>query len=183
MARVGLKVDAYDVEPPGVSENVSFLSASGQRDLWHHVGDLSEFAQRVDGRSDYVLFLCWPPGWGSEMASQALTDFEKFGGDRLIFIGEPKGGKTGDDAFFDALSAGWKLESQDERFVSWWNLNDVARNLLEALRDRVTVNRTERDDLEDQEIESSLREIGFIGHVYTSYFYILPRTLARGVPY
>lgn len=52
------------------------------------------------------------------MASEALAEFERTGGQRLVFIGKPKGGKTGDDAFFDALSAGWQLESQDTEYVS-----------------------------------------------------------------
>jgi hypothetical protein len=47
-----------------------------------------------------------------------------------VYIREPKGGKTGDDAFFDALAAHWKLESADSRFVSWWNLADVAQGLV-----------------------------------------------------
>jgi hypothetical protein len=61
------------------------------------------------------------------MASQALAEFVKTGGNRLIFIGEPKGGKTGDDVFFDALSTDWTLDSSDENYVSWWNLNDIAQ--------------------------------------------------------
>lgn len=126
----GLMVDAYDVEPPGKSENMSFLPAAGQEDVWHHVGDLREFASRASGRSDHVLFLCWPPGWGNTMASQALIEFERAGGNRLIFIGEPRGGKTGDDAFFDALSARWELNSQDAQHVSWWNLADTAQALV-----------------------------------------------------
>ena len=31
------------------------------------------------------------------------------------------------DAFFDALDDGWELASEDERFVAWWNLGDVAQ--------------------------------------------------------
>jgi hypothetical protein len=74
-----------------------------------------------------VLFLCWPPGWGNAMVADALAAFEKSGGERLIFMGHPKGGMTGNDAFFDALSAGWALASEDARYVSWWNLADVAQ--------------------------------------------------------
>lgn len=127
LTRAGLVVDAYDSEPPNRAENASFLRASGQMDVWYRVGDLDEFAARASAGSDEVLFLCWPPGWGNTMASEALAEFEQAGGRRLIFIGEPKGGKTGDDAFFDALSATWDLESQDTRFVSWWDLQDVAQ--------------------------------------------------------
>jgi hypothetical protein len=127
LASVGLSVEAYDFEPPGTTENVSFPSAAGQADVWHEVGGLDEFSKRVSGRSDHVFFLCWPPGWGNTMASQALAEFEKSGGERLIFMGEPQGGKTGDDAFFEALSERWTLESQDAQYVSWWNLADVAQ--------------------------------------------------------
>ncbi|WP_024799311.1 hypothetical protein [Nocardia sp. BMG51109] len=127
LTTAGLTVDAYDSEPPDTTENVSFPGASGQRDVWHNVGGLGAFTERIRDRSDHVLFLCWPPGWGNEMASTALDEFSRAGGDRLLFIGEPKGGKTGDDAFFDALTSAWKLESEDSQYVSWWNLADVAQ--------------------------------------------------------
>ncbi|MEV0463617.1 hypothetical protein AB0I30_13795 [Nocardia tengchongensis] len=41
------------------------------------------------------------------MASEALGEFDRVGGNQLVFIGEPKGGKTGDDVFFDALEDRW----------------------------------------------------------------------------
>jgi hypothetical protein len=125
LSGAGLAVDAYELEPPDVVENVSFPHVTGQVDVWHSVSGLAELGT-VDW-SDSVLFLCWPPGWGNTMASDALASFEAAGGDRLVYVGEPKGGKTGDDAFFDALSARWTLESTDSRFVSWWNLADVAQ--------------------------------------------------------
>ncbi|WP_280383081.1 hypothetical protein [Nocardia wallacei] len=106
--------------------NASFAEAAGQEDVWHDVGDLDDFASRSVGSGD-MLFLCWPPGWGNAMASEALAAFEAAGGDRMVYIGEPKGGKTGDDAFFDALAARWVLESEDAQFVSWWNLADRAQ--------------------------------------------------------
>lgn len=127
MARAGISVNAYDFEPPDATENVSFPRAGKQMDVWHHIGDLDEFEKNVAGQSDYVLFLCWPPGWGNTMASEALASFEKSGGERLIFMGQPKGGMTADEAFFDALSAGWELASEDAQYVSWWNLADVAQ--------------------------------------------------------
>jgi protein-L-isoaspartate O-methyltransferase len=127
LTRFGVTVEAYDVEPPDISQNASFAQTAGQRNVWHHVGDLGEFSKRSADHSDHVLFLGWPPGWGNTMASEALATFERAGGERVIFIGEPKGGQTGDDAFFDALSARWELASQDARFVSWWNLKDVAQ--------------------------------------------------------
>ncbi len=128
LSAAGLKVDAYDSEPPDRTENVSFLKATGQSDVWYPVGNLDEYrARSFRGSDDDVLFLCWPPGWGITMASDALAAFEAAGGTRLIYVGEPKGGKTGDDAFFDALNAGWELTSEDPQFVSWWNLGDRAQ--------------------------------------------------------
>jgi hypothetical protein len=120
LARNGTVVEAYDSEPPDRLENVSFPRAGEQADVWHPVGDLGELRWNAVDRSDRVLFLCWPPGWDDTMASEVLAAFEKAGGTRLIFIGQRRGGMTGDDAFFDALSAGWALESEDARFVSWW---------------------------------------------------------------
>ncbi|WP_330233973.1 hypothetical protein OHA40_16870 [Nocardia sp. NBC_00508] len=125
LADVDVAVRAFDSEPPDKVANASFPAAEGQRDAWYPVGGLDEFEAELNG--DSVLFLCWPPGWGDPMASKALELFETRRGRRLIYVGEPKGGKTGDDAFFDQLSNRWTLESQDTQFVSWWNLADVAQ--------------------------------------------------------
>ncbi|GAA3222712.1 hypothetical protein [Actinocorallia longicatena] len=131
IARQGLSIEAYDSDPPDSARSISFPGAAGQVDVWHPVGDLDGFAARAMP-ADYALFLCWPPGWGDSMAFDALTSFEAAGGERLIYIGERKGGKTGNDAFFDALSARWKLESVDRDFVSWWTEEDVAEGWVRA---------------------------------------------------
>lgn len=127
VARNGTSVDAYDAEPPDKTDNVSFPYANGQPGVWHPVGDLNGFSARIADGPDAVLFLCWPPGWGNTMAADALDAFDRSGGSRLVYVGEPKGGKTANDAFFDQLSAQWKLESTDHEFVSWWNLADTAQ--------------------------------------------------------
>ncbi|WP_280460141.1 hypothetical protein [Nocardia carnea] len=125
LADQGSTVRAFDSEPPDSIANPSFPGASGQLDVWYPVEGLQEFDSALDG--DSVLFLCWPPGWGNPMASEGLKLFESRGGRRLIYVGEPKGGKTGDDAFFDRLSDAWVIESEDAQYVSWWNLDDVAQ--------------------------------------------------------
>ena len=129
LAHSGLTVEAYDSEPPDKTQNPSFPGVIGQADVWHPVGNLTEFATRARP-ADYTLFLCWPPGWGDTMSSEALTLFEDAGGERLVYIGEPKGRKTGNDAFFDALSSRWKLESVDPHFVSWWTEADIAQGWI-----------------------------------------------------
>ncbi|MFC0528197.1 hypothetical protein [Phytohabitans kaempferiae] len=126
----GLRVDAYDVEPPDRADNESFPRVVGQTDVWHHVGNADEANIRMQNSADSVLFLCWPPGWDNPMASEALTSFERAGGAHLIYVGEPRGGKTANNTFFDALDNRWQLESVDEQFVSWWNLADTAQGWI-----------------------------------------------------
>jgi hypothetical protein len=125
LSMAGLTVEAYELEPPDKVENISFPQSAGQTDVWYPVTAVDGLG--FDGRADHVLFLCWPPGWGNTMASDVLASFESSGGEQLIYIGEPKGGKTGDDAFFDALAAHWELKSADPNFVSWWNMGDDAQ--------------------------------------------------------
>ncbi|WP_063039763.1 hypothetical protein [Nocardia pseudovaccinii] len=132
LTQAGVGVGAYDSAPPDKTENVSFLGAAGQSDVWHGVGDLDEFVARPSHGWDDVLLLCWPPGWGDTMASDALAAFEAAGGERLVYIGESKGGKTADAAFFDGLAARWELKSEDAQFVSWWNLADRAQGWVRA---------------------------------------------------
>lgn len=125
LSHAGHQVRAYELEPPDTIDNASFPRTAGQTDVWFPVAGLDRLS--MADLSDSALLLCWPPGWGSSMASDALAAYEAAGGNQVIYIGEPKGGKTGNDAFFDALSERWKLESTDPDFVSWWNLADVAQ--------------------------------------------------------
>jgi hypothetical protein len=46
LARAGLAVEAYDSEPPDKTQNMSFPGATGQADVWHPVGDMTEFESR-----------------------------------------------------------------------------------------------------------------------------------------
>lgn len=52
-----------------------------------------------------TLFLCFPPK-SSPLASRALALYK---GTTLAYIGEPRGGTTADDAFFDALEQDYIL--------------------------------------------------------------------------
>ncbi|MFC9892916.1 hypothetical protein ACFVMC_04400 [Nocardia sp. NPDC127579] len=123
LAHAGVDVSAFDSHPPGTG-NTSFSEAL-IRDEWFPVRDLARFA--AEPAAEAVLFMCWPPGWGDAMASNALRTFEAAGGKHLVYIGEPRGGRTGDDAFFDRLDTAWTLESVDTQHVTWWNLADIAQ--------------------------------------------------------
>lgn len=60
----------------------------------------------IDATNKYidrnVLMTIWPPM--SSMVSDALKIFK---GNKLIYIGEPEGGCTGDESFFDILEKYW----------------------------------------------------------------------------
>ncbi|MFE3957940.1 hypothetical protein ACFXPS_27645 [Nocardia sp. NPDC059091] len=128
LAHAGLTVRAYDTDPPNTTENPSFPPSPGQRSLWHPVGPATPDAAATAGRDHHTLLLCWPPGWGNHMASTALADFTTAGGTHLIYLGEPRGGRTADTAFFDTLASTWHLDSEDSHYVSWWNLTDTAQS-------------------------------------------------------
>lgn len=128
LADRGVSIRAFDSEPPDTTTNAAFPGAVGQRDVWFPVAGSDQFEAELDGES--VLLMCWPPGWGDAMASSALELFEQRGGRRLIFMGEPRGGKTGDEAFFERLSQNWVTKTQDTQYVSWWNLSDVAQGWI-----------------------------------------------------
>lgn len=128
----GIKVDAYDIEPPDQAENISFPQVAGQATTWHPVGRFGEFEMGADP-SDQVLFLCWSPGWGDTAASETLARFEEAGGRCLIFVGQARGRMTDDDAFFDALADQWEMVDEDSDHVAWWNLADVAQGWARRL--------------------------------------------------
>ncbi|MVU76140.1 hypothetical protein GPX89_02655 [Nocardia sp. ET3-3] len=128
LTRAGRTVHAFDSEPPGICPNPSFPTFPGQRTLWHPVSPNTTHAAYNAGRHAHTLLLCWPPGWGDHMACTTLTAFTRAGGTHLLYIGEPRGGKTADTAFFDTLDSTWHLESEDPHYVSWWNLTDTAQS-------------------------------------------------------
>ncbi|MFD3510876.1 hypothetical protein [Nocardia sp. NPDC058666] len=125
LADRGCRVRAFDSEPPNETVNPSFPVVSGQKAIWHQVEGLEAYA--TADKADAVLLLCWPPGWGDSMASDALAGFEQDGGTRLVFVGEPQGGKTGDDAFFARLAERWELVAEDADYVAWFRNCDVAQ--------------------------------------------------------
>ncbi|MET8878164.1 hypothetical protein [Nocardia sp. NPDC004604] len=128
LAESGVPITAYDTHPPDRANNTSFPSAAGQPHIWHPIQELRDAdAYRDIADAADVLLLCWPPGWANPMASGALDAYQRVGGDLLIYIGEPPGGRTADAAFFHALEANWELVDQDPDYVAWWNLADSAQ--------------------------------------------------------
>jgi hypothetical protein len=70
-----------------------------------------------------TLFLSWPPH-GQDVGARILLAYK---GNRLIYIGDGRGGGTGDDQMHQILETQW-TELDSRQPVLWW-----------GQRDRVTV--------------------------------------------
>jgi hypothetical protein len=123
---VGAKILAVDAKPPLEGKNFWHRPKTGPLQqptvLRHFVdvvrGDVATF----DVPPEQTLMLCWPP-FDNGMASQALA---RYSGSRVIYIGEGKGGCTGDDDFHTALAEQWKLDTCYE-IPQWEGLHDDVR--------------------------------------------------------
>lgn len=69
---------------------------------WSPVGDGNTRVARE--HPEKALMLIWPP-YGSPMAATAL---DSYAGDLVFYAGEDYEGCTGDNAFHEALAAGWE---------------------------------------------------------------------------
>lgn len=95
----GVNVIAYDLHPPGAGDNHWYANVEPFFDV--RVGGvkvLREHAERT-------LFLSWPP-YRDPFARQALSEYERAGGSRLIYVGEELGGCCANDKFFGAVDLG-----------------------------------------------------------------------------
>ncbi len=97
LRRRGVDCVAYDLAPPDRMPNPNRFRAL----TWTHVepGDVDTLA----AHSDRALLLCWP----SYRASFAARALGAYSGTTLVYIGEPAGGHTADDAFFARLDREW----------------------------------------------------------------------------
>lgn len=65
-----------------------------------------------------ILLIIWPP-----MTNMATEAVKRFNGNKIIYIGEKKGGCTGNSSFFDLLQKEWKLVSNID-IPNWYTTND-----------------------------------------------------------
>lgn len=110
----GLDVLAYDIAPPGDSENTWYADVSAWCDVQR--GDVTTLA----AHTDRALLLSWPP-YGDPFAKEALDEWERAGGTRLIYIGETYGGCCADDDFFAAVGQHY----DDECCEGAWKMVDT----------------------------------------------------------
>jgi hypothetical protein len=125
LSQLGVDILAYDDTPPDKEPNAYFYSHGQLRSkridqlahTWYPVKKRGpDVLQR---HKDRTLFLCWPP-YKKPMASQCLKAYQ---GNRLVYIGEDKGGCTGDKAFFNLLAEQWR-ETTSHAISSWFGIND-----------------------------------------------------------
>ncbi len=97
----GGDVLAYDVAP-------------GPRNQFHE--PLLYYPVRPGGpevlteHEDRTLFLCWPPS-GQHRLAMSGPALAAYPGRRLVYVGEPRHGCTGDSRFFTQLGRHWRLVS------------------------------------------------------------------------
>lgn len=92
----GVDVIAYDIEPPPSERNQWY---SG-REPWHPVAPGGP--ETVAAHADRTLLMVWPTR-NEIWPSDAIELFHQTGGVHLVLVGEPVGGRTGDDRFHTML--------------------------------------------------------------------------------
>lgn len=92
----GVHVTAYDIAPPPSDRNRWYAG----RAPWHPVaeGDIAS----VEAHPNRTLLLVWPTR-NETWAAEALDLHHCSGGGAVVVVGEPPGGRTGDDSFHAML--------------------------------------------------------------------------------
>jgi hypothetical protein len=88
----GVDVVAYDIAPAPSPERRWFADTPG----WFPVRSGDHTA--VDAHGDRTLLLVWPTR-NEDWAADTVQRFAAAGGTTLAYVGEPPGGRTGDDRF------------------------------------------------------------------------------------
>jgi len=92
----GVDVAAFDLAPPPSGGNQWFVDGGTFHEVRH--GDASS----VVAHADRTLLLVWPTR-DEVWAAEALATYQQAGGQCVVYVGEPPGGRTGDDVFHAML--------------------------------------------------------------------------------
>lgn len=94
-------------------------------DEWH--GDTAyawirakDCAEAAALHPDRTLFLSWPPH-GEDVGARTLLAYK---GKRVIYVGDGKGGATGDDQMHQILDTDWTAVDSRQP-VQWWGQHDL----------------------------------------------------------
>jgi hypothetical protein len=114
LAQLGVDVVCYDLKPGKALHD----------NLWHGEDLYAEVcakdsAEAAAAHPDRTLFLSWPP-FQQDVGARTLVAYQ---GERVIYIGEAKGGGTGDDEMHSILETEWtKVDTRQP--VQWWGAKD-----------------------------------------------------------
>jgi hypothetical protein len=116
----GVDIIAYDQKPPKdtTHRNGYFNYGGTVGTLWTDV----RYGTAVKAREhpDRTLFLCWPP-YDESMAAKALG---YYAGSTVAYVGEGRGGCTGDTRFHNTLEREWE-EVDSCRIPQWDGIHDA----------------------------------------------------------
>ncbi|MEE6176255.1 hypothetical protein [Mycobacterium sp. 050134] len=114
LGQLGVDVACYDLNPG------TALVTNGWHDedlyAWVHAKDCVE---AVEMHPDRTLFLSWPPH-GQDVGARILTAYR---GARVIYVGDGRGGATGDERMHQILDTEWS-EVDSRQPVLWWGQHD-----------------------------------------------------------
>jgi hypothetical protein len=117
LEQVGVDVVCYDVNPGAELHNNGWHG----NDLYAGVC-AKDCAEAAALHPDRTLFLSWPP-YAMDVGARILTAYQ---GNRVIYVGEGRGGGTGDDEMHLILERDW-TEVDSRRPVQFWTVNDWVR--------------------------------------------------------
>jgi hypothetical protein len=110
---MAVDVIAVDANPVEKGKNRHHLNARS----WTNVQ--RGFATSAALYPERTLMLCWPPH-NQSMSHRAL---KHYAGDRLVYIGQSRGGMTGTEAFHRALEQHWQLIAK-KRLLNFREISD-----------------------------------------------------------
>lgn len=113
LRQTGVDVVAYDPHPPGPDNGYVRGGPYTQVLPGDHTEALAH--------TDRVLFLCWP-GYGAGWAHELLS---VWGGQTVIYCGEPEDGCTADRDFYKLLDADWHEIDGCGLHVQWDGIHDT----------------------------------------------------------
>lgn len=114
LGQVGVDVVCYDLNPGKALHNNGWHG----EDLYAEVFE-KDCAEAAASHPDRTLLLSWPP-FQQDVGARTLLAYQ---GKRVIYVGEAKGGGTGDDEMHSILETQWtKVDTRQP--VQWWGAHD-----------------------------------------------------------
>lgn len=132
LGQLGINVASTDRYPPTRGES---LNPWHPHVVQHTTVKAMDARHAVTGYLDRTLLLAWPPH-RDHTGYDIVRDYP---GDRIIYIGEPRGGCTGDDAMFLELEQKWQ-EVDAIQPVQYEGYHDIVQvfDRVRADKDRET---------------------------------------------